>query len=292
MESVVCVRLEATAPWGLSVEAGEYAYFGTIYEGVCWLTTEFHSGPILLSEGDCFILAPGSTLVLRDAPTTPVIDIPQLLDKTNHRKIRLGGGGAQTRIIGGRFKFSQGRSEPLLDLLPGMVHVPAGFARTAALSTTLELLAAESAEPAPGSPVVLNRLADVFFIHALRAYLGSDPTGDTAWLRALTDPQIGAALKAMHEKIEHPWTVVALASLAGMSRSAFASRFKELVGQGPLEYLTRWRMYKAGRLLRDEDKTLFEVANSVGYESDGAFHKAFKRVLGVTPGEYRRGAST
>jgi AraC-like DNA-binding protein len=105
------------------------------------------------------------------------------------------------------------------------------------------------------------------------------------WLPALADPQIGAALKAMHERVEHPWTVRALATEAGMSRSAFALRFKELIGQAPLEYLTEWRMHKAGRLLRENGRKLFEVATAVGYDSGGAFHKAFKRVLGVTPGE-------
>ncbi|MGH9594729.1 MAG: helix-turn-helix transcriptional regulator, partial [Bryobacteraceae bacterium] len=109
-------------------------------------------------------------------------------------------------------------------------------------------------------------------------------------LHALSDAQIGAALRLMHEKIDYPWTVAALASQAGMSRSAFARRFKELVGETPLEYLTRWRMQRASYLLRESSHKLANVAQSVGYDSDGAFHKAFKRVLGIAPGEYRRAA--
>ena len=92
----------------------------------------------------------------------------------------------------------------------------------------------------------------------------------------------------MHRRIEHPWTVASLASEAGMSRSAFAQRFKELMNESPLEYLTRWRMYRGSDLLRESDRKLADVAQAVGYDSDGAFHKAFKRVLGIPPGEYRR----
>jgi transcriptional regulator GlxA family with amidase domain len=114
---------------------------------------------------------------------------------------------------------------------------------------------------------------------------------EIGWLRAIFDPKIGAALKAMHERVENPWTVEALAMAAGMSRSAFALRFKELLGETPLEYLTNWRMYKATGFLQQGDKKLFEVAKSVGYESDAAFSEAFKRVLGVAPREYRRSST-
>src|SRR5262249_53284483 len=153
---------------------------------------------------------------------------------------------------------------------------------SAVLRTALELMASEAAAPGPGSQAALQRLADVFLIHAMRAHLQSNKCGaqqcgdgyaDAGWLRALRGPQIGAALKAMHDRIEYPWTVMALASAAGMSRSAFAVRFKDVTGEAPLEYLTRWRMYRAGRLLRGGTRKLLEIATAVGYDSDGAFHK-------------------
>ena len=110
-------------------------------------------------------------------------------------------------------------------------------------------------------------------------------------LRAIFDPQIGVALTSMHQKVEHPWTVESLAAACGMSRSAFAVRFKDLVGETPLEYLTGWRMQKATGMLQEGDKKLFEVGKSVGYDSDAAFSKAFKRVFRVAPREYRRNAT-
>jgi AraC-like DNA-binding protein len=145
------------------------------------------------------------------------------------------------------------------------------------------------AEQAPGSEVVANRLAEVLFIQAIRAYIASgNENCKRGWLRAIVDSQIGAALKSIHENVNNPWTVESLAEAAGMSRSAFAERFKQLLGQTPLVYLTAWRMQKAVQLLQQGDKKLIDVAQSIGYESDAAFSKAFKRVVGLAPGEYRR----
>jgi transcriptional regulator GlxA family with amidase domain len=175
-------------------------------------------------------------------------------------------------------------------LLPPLILVKADQAQTLALYTTLNMLASEMAEPAPGSELVVKRLADILFIQSIRAHIASrSESCKKGLLRAIFDPQIGAALNSMHEKVEGPWTVESLAAACGMSRSAFAVRFKELVGETPLEYLTSWRMHKATALLHQGDKKLFEVAKSVGYDSDAAFSKAFKRILGVAPREYRRG---
>jgi transcriptional regulator GlxA family with amidase domain len=154
------------------------------------------------------------------------------------------------------------------------------------------MLASEMAEPAPGSDLVVNRLADLLFIHSIRAHIGSRSEAcKSGLLRAIFNPQIGIALKSMHEKVEYPWTVESLAGACGMSRSAFAVRFKNLVGETPLEYLTGWRMQKATGMLQEGDKKLFEVGKSVGYDSDAAFSKAFKRVFGVAPREYQRNAT-
>jgi AraC-like DNA-binding protein len=149
------------------------------------------------------------------------------------------------------------------------------------------------ADQAPGSEVVANHLAEILFIQAIRAHIvsGADCCRNRGWLRSIFDPEIGAALRSIHEKVDHPWTVELLAEAAGMSRSAFAEHFKDLLGQAPLAYVTEWRMQKAVRLLQQPDKKLFEIAKSVGYESDAAFSKAFKRVLGVTPGEHRRNST-
>jgi AraC-like DNA-binding protein len=308
---VVHARLEATAPWGLKREAEvaegtandkhsgdsasspfHFAHFGMLSRGNCWLSVEGIPDPIPLAGGDCFLLAPGSAYTLRDNPRTRPRSFCEVAPKNGSQVIEYGGGGAPTTIISGWFRFCTMCVKPLTSLLPPLILVKADQAQSLALHTTLSMLASEMAEPAPGSGLVVNRLAELLFIHSIRAYIESQlESRKSGLLRAIFDRQIGVALKSMHEKVEHPWTVESLAAACGMSRSAFAVRFKELVGETPLEYLTSWRMQKATGLLQKGDKKLFEVAKSVGYDSDAAFSKAFKRVFGVAPREYRRNAT-
>src|ERR1700684_850904 len=307
--NVVHARLEATAPWGLFREGesandatlhapvaenspSQLAHFGMVARGNCWLSVGGITDPLPLTGGDCFLLAPGSTYSLRDDPHTPARSFCEVAPTRDSNVIQYGGGGAPTTIVSGWFRFGQLSVKPLRRLLPELILIKADQARTLALHTTLQLLASEMSEPTPGTEVMVNRLADILFIQCVRAHIASSSeTCKSGWLRAIFDPKIGDALKALHERIENPWTVETLAAAAGMSRSAFALRFKELLGETPLEYLTNWRMYKATALLQADDRQLFEVAKSVGYDSDAAFSKAFKRVLGVAPREYRRSAT-
>jgi AraC-like DNA-binding protein len=309
--SVVHARLEASAPWGLNTDAHveeegskdihsvesasspfHFAHFGMVSRGNCWLSVEGIPDPIPLAGGDCFLLAPGSSYTLRDNPRTRPRSFCEVAPKNGSQVISYGGGGVPTTIISGWFRFSATSVEPLMRLLPPLILVKADQAQSLALHTTLNMLASEMAGLAPGSELVVNRLADLLFIHSIRAHIGSQSENcKSGLLRAIFDPQIGAALKSMHEKVEHPWTVGSLAAACGMSRSAFAVRFKDLIGETPLEYLTSWRMQKATALLQKGDKKLLEVAKSVGYDSDAAFSKAFKRIVGVAPRHYRRSAT-
>ncbi len=292
VESVVYGRIELTAPWGLRFEKGEYACFGMIARGNGWLTIEGHGKPISIAGGDCFCLfAQGHVHTLGDHPRTPASNMQDVVRTKCGNVIPFGGGGAPTTVIGGKFTFDKINSKPLTDLLPPFILVGNNRAKTLPLHQTLQLLAAEASQSSVGSYLVLKRLADIFLLQIIREHISSSACRETGWLRALSDRQIGAALQSMHEKIEQPWTVAELASAGGMSRSAFALRFKQLMGETPLEYLTQWRMYKAALLLRDGDKKLAEVANAIGYDSDGSFNKTFKRIVGVTPGEYRRASN-
>jgi len=289
IESLVYGRFELTAPWGLGFDRGEYACFGLVARGNCWATIEGDSKPIPLSGGDCFCLfAQNHGHTLGDHPRSRAHQIQDVVRAKSGDAIHFGGGGVPTTIIGGKLTFDQANSRPLTDLLPPLIHIRSDCTQVLPLQQTLQLLASEATQPAVGSHLVLERLADIILIQAIRAHIASDARQRTGWLRAFSDQQIGAALESMHEKIQQRWTLPDLAAAAGMSRSAFASRFKEIVGSTPLDYLTRWRIYKAALLLRQGDKKLVDVANSVGYDSDGAFNKTFKRIVGVTPGEYRR----
>jgi len=289
IESVVYRRLELTAPWGLRIERRAQACFGMVVRGNCWLTVEGDAKPLALTGGDCFcFFAQSRTHTLRDHPRSRAHDIETVIQAASGAAVHFGGGGAATTMVGGKFTFDRTNSKPLTDLLPQLIHLKADQAQATPLQQTLQLLASEAAHPDFGSPLLLRRLADILLIQAIRVHIASGNCGETGWLRALADKQVGAALESMHKSIGQHWTVAALAASAGMSRSAFALRFKELVGETPLEYLTRLRIYQAAMLLREGDKTLIDVAHSIGYDSDGAFNKAFKRIMGATPGDYRR----
>lgn len=304
VKAVVHSRLEATAPWGISRTASEaesktvpsgaekispheLAHLGMVSRGNCWLSVEGIGDPIPLTGGDCFLVAPGRSYALRDDPRSPAKTFCEVARQQVLNVIHYGGGGAPTTIISGFLTFDKASLKPVTELLPPLILIKADHARTLALHTTLQLLASEMVATAPGSQIVADRLAEVLFIQTIRAHIESGDTCGRGWLRAIFDPQIGAALRAIHADVNLPWTVESLAAAAGMSRSAFAVRFKELVGQTPLDYVTEWRMQKAIQLLRKGDKKLIDVAQSVGYDSDAAFSKAFKRIVGASPGEYR-----
>ena len=247
------------------------------------------SQPTAMAGGDCFCLfAQSHEHTLRDDPGTSAANMQDVARTKCAGVIRHGGGGASTTILGGKFSFDKANSQPLMDLLPLFIHVRNDRVQALPLQQSLQLFAAEAAQSCLGSYLVLKRLADIFLLQLIREYVSSSTCRETGWLRALSDSRIGGVLRSMHEKIEQPWTVGGLASAAGMSRSAFAMRFKEVVGETPLDYLTRWRVYRAAVLLREGNRKLSEIAKAVGYDSDGSFNKTFKRIVGVTPGEYRR----
>ena len=295
VESALYARLEAGAPWGLKTRRVDTTTrFGLMLRGGCWLTLddpELAHEPIALVAGDCFVIPRGHAYTLRDQMKSPTVNCVDVVRANLGGVVTLGGGGVASTIISGWFTFDPHGARPLLDLLPPLLHIRMDQSRTQLLQASLQLLAMETARQRLGSGLIVSRLADIIFVQAVRAHIDTlDPDADSGWLAALADRRIGAALNLLHRDVAANWTVETLAAAAGMSRSAFALRFKEKVGQSPLEYLTRWRMFRAGHLLRNSDKALVEIASSVGYESEAAFNKAFKRTTGSAPGAYRRSA--
>jgi len=295
VQDALYARLEATAPWGLRTrQVDGTARFGLIVRGGCWLTLDDDANdqpPVALAAGDCFVLPHGRQYTLRDAPKSPTVNCVDVVRQNIGGVVQLGGGGALTTVISGWFNVDPVGAGPLLDLLPPLLHIRMDQGRTQLLQSTLHLLAMETSQRGLGSVLVASRLADILFMQAVRAHIDTlDAEDGTGWLAALSDRRIGAALKLLHQDVAANWTVETLASAAGMSRSAFAQRFKHKIGQSPLDYLTRWRMFRASHLLRHTDRPLVDVAGSVGYESEAAFNKAFKRTTGAAPGAYRRHA--
>jgi AraC-like DNA-binding protein len=291
-------RLEATAPWGIRVRPGEDAKFHVVLEGRVRLLVDGVAEPIELSAGDIVALPHGHAHSLMDDPAVPdnlavtAQPLEELLvcrPRGDNSVLRVGGGGQSSTIVSGRFRFEDRRNNPLLSVLPPVITLRGEMGKSVRwLEPTLRFIACEAQSGRPGSQTVIARLADVLFIQLVRGHLASLPLNGSGWLGALADAQIGAALGHIHQNPEQDWTVQSLASKVAMSRSAFASRFMRLVGEPPLSYVTRWRMQKAAGMLRDGKQTLAEVAAQVGYDSEAAFSKAFKRAVGSAPGAYRR----
>jgi AraC-like DNA-binding protein len=299
MKSGLYGRLELTAPWGLSFDRGA-PHFCVVTRGTCWLHVDVEgtADPIQLGGGDLVFLPKGSPHAIKDAPATPALPVEQALGSCDRARenqpdgiVRYGGGGAATTLVAGYFSTEKGAPNLLFDSLPPVVHVKGDAGTTVRwLEANLQFVASEMASGEPGFETIVSRLADILVVQAVRAHLAQTGGGCKGWLKALIDPQIGRALSLIHEKPEDDWTVESLASKVGMSRSAFAARFAQLVEAPPLTYLTRWRMQKASRLLETSHAGVAEVAKRVGYDAEAAFSKAFKRWIGVAPGAYRRRA--
>jgi AraC-like DNA-binding protein len=200
------------------------------------------------------------------------------------------GDGPVTRLLIGAFLLAPGPPHPLTTVLPPVMHIGAGQARDRGLAAAVELLSCEVQRTDPGAPAVIASLLDLLFVYILRAWLAEQHQAGGGWVRALYDPVVGGALALIHDDPARPWSVDLLARAVGAPRATFTRRFRTLTGQAPMTYVAAWRMSVAARLLREQRGSLREVARRVGYDSEFAFARAFKRTTGHAPGRYRTGA--
>ncbi|MFD0363553.1 AraC family transcriptional regulator [Nocardia sp. GCM10030253] len=291
-------RTDVRAPWGLRFPTVTGTTFHVVMQGTCWLLSEGSATPLALGPGDVVFLRDGSAHALVDDPATPQVDfVPERADPSSTiGQVRIDGSGAHSVLLCGAYELDRTRSHPLMNELPGLVHLPARSAKHSELRHLIDLLATELDQQRPGGDAIVPALIDAMLLYILRAWIDDRSATETGaeassgWALALTDPAIGRALQDIHAHPAHSWTVQELAARSGLSRSVFAQRFTGLVGEPPLTYLSWWRMTTAGRLLRESDAPLSAVARRVGYTSEFAFAKAFKREYGTPPGRYRRPA--
>ncbi len=289
-------RAEVTSPWGVSYSRMPVAMFHAVREGQCWLRVEgTNDEPIGLTAGDMVVLPLGDAHILADAPQRPARDVCELMKSHDGSGapplLAVGGGGASVVLLCGTFHLGQGDSVPLLACLPRVMIVRGSDGRARPwLEATLAIMSHESACARAGSRAVLERATDILFVQTIRTYLEQQDLSGRGWLRGMGDTQIASAMAAIHARPGHAWTASLLALEAGMSRSSFCERFRELVGEPPRRYLARWRMQVAAAALRNGSKQVKQLAERVGFSDDAAFGKAFKSHFGVTPGAYRQKA--
>lgn len=283
---------ELTEPWGLSLPPMEDClWFHVVTAGA--VTIEVEPGaPRHVSTGDLVLVPHGSghrAWGLEPAPTPSVLELPHEYVSESYAVLRHGGGGARTDVVCGGVRFDHPSARHLIAALPPLIHIEStAMPRSDWMHATLGLIADETREVRPGSDAVVSRLCDILVIQAIRAWIEQDPAAQTGWLGALRDTQIGAAIAMIHTEPTRGWTVESLATAVAMSRSAFAARFTELVGEPAMRYVTRWRMHHALHALETSDVTVAAAGRLVGYDSEAAFSRAFTRVMGGPPGAARR----
>jgi len=255
--------------------------------GQCWLVVEGVPEPVLLHAGDCFLLPRGlpfrlaTDLLLEPVPYTAAFT---RLGMTSEAP---GVTEGARYIAGGHFALTGGHAGMLLDSLPPIVHIRREPDK-AAMRWSLERLREELRDPRPGGSLIAQQLAYTMLIQALRLHLADAASAGRGWLSALSDKHMSIAIASLHNDPGYPWTLQSLAERVGMSRSVFALRFRETVGVTPMEYLARWRMLLAADRLKNSGDGLSAIAQSLGYESESAFGKAFRRVMGCSPRQYTR----
>ncbi|GAB7082400.1 AraC family transcriptional regulator [Megalodesulfovibrio paquesii] len=258
-----------------------------VVTGQCWLTVESVPDPVLLRGGDCFVLPGGRPFWLGSGQTVPAVEAGDVFPPARAGGVVVHNGGGDFFLVGSRFAVQGDHTGLLLRMLPPIVHIRQQSDQ-AALRWAVERMMLELREQRPGCLLVAQHLAHMMLIQALRLHMAEQGADRTGWLFALADRQLGTAIASMHQSPALPWTVQKLATVAGMSRSTFALKFKAMVGLAPMEYLTRWRMLLAGDRLAQAEEPVAVIAESLGYASESAFSLAFKRVMGRTPREYGR----
>jgi AraC-like DNA-binding protein len=307
LDGAVYLNAEFTAPWcartrfglmaaaGLPGADGPAVFFHFLLEGRCKVRLEsggeaVDAGPgdlVVLPHDDTHIL--GSDLQLAPYDSTGLVSLPAAGEMI---ELRHGGGGEATRFVCGYLFCDRRVSRPLFESLPRLLRIPVGAAAgTAWVAELVRAGVRETAAANPGSASMLAKLSELLFVEAMRRYATSLPAGRKGWLAAMRDPQLGRALALMHAEPGRAWTVEDLAREVALSRSALGERFAELIGEPPMQYLTRWRLALAARSLRAGNEAIARIAERVGYESEAAFNRAFKREFGAPPAKWRRSAA-
>jgi AraC-like DNA-binding protein len=277
-------RTRTSAPWGMDIATHDGVMFHYVVSGECFLRGT--AIPTLKMEAGDLVLVPRGL----DHQLLSALDVkPEQLEEFLHRESRPVTGGIESTLLCGVYLSGVRLMHPILTTMPPAIHFHRAVVETnASLAATIRLLVAESESPGTGSDTLIQHLFDSLFIFIARAWAETVSSELPGWSAALRDPNISRALSQIHAAPGRDWTVQLLAQEVGMSRAVFARHFTQKVGEAPLAYLTRWRMLLAAKLMLSTETNMAQISEHVGYESEFAFSRAFKRHFGVAPAGYRR----
>jgi AraC-like DNA-binding protein len=287
LRNYMCGGFDMGGDWSIRFPPPQGIKCYALVSGHCWLSVDGVPEPVRLSSGDCFILPLGRAFVLASDLSLPPADAYALFNLPLQGAIRCINGGGGCFGVGGGFELAGPHADILLQSLPPIVHIRSASDK-ATMRLSLERLMQELRHPQPGGALIAQHLVTMMLIHALRLHFAEGLGSGVGWLFALADPQMSAAIHAIHAEPARRWTLQELAASACMSRSTFALRFKQTVGKSPMEYLTHWRMVLAGDRMAHSRDPISTIAFSLGYDSESAFSTAFKRIMGSSPRQYSR----
>ena len=279
-------RLVAGGTWARRFTNLDAIKFCAVTEGGCWYSLDRMSEPVRVDACDVLITNGTRTLTLASAADLipGATTSPAVRDSNDVYQL---GQGCDFAMLGGIVQINADRKALLLNGLPPLIHVRGTTDEAEPISWLLKQLVTEMKSGRPGRAVVISGLTQLLFVQALRAYLAQAPNGDEGWLKGFGDQRLAIVLSSIHGEPSRNWGLEELAKKAGMSRTSLAIQFREMMGIPPLAYLTQWRMYLAQRELR-AGASVSEAASAVGYSSESAFSSAFKRIMAIAPGQYRR----
>jgi AraC-like DNA-binding protein len=303
LSGVVLFRAEFHEPWSVATpdscqlalalpfRTERIIQFHIVAAGDCWLNVKGHEC-LRLTAGDAVILPYGNAHTLGGQDEAAMVPVTTLFPPPPWKDmpvIQHGGTGAGTQLICGFLHCDELLFSPLQRSLPTLMHArPRAEPDDAWLETSIRYITHEAIHPRPGGQCILARLTELMFMEVLRRHIQTLPADEVGWLAALNDPIVGSALKWLHTLPDEMWTVTRLAHRVGTSRSVLADRFKHLLGQPPMKYLAHWRLLMASQLLKNSDANLKNIVTRVGYESEPAFNRAFKRLFGTPPAAWRK----
>jgi AraC-like DNA-binding protein len=286
LKGVVYRKFEVTAPWGIDLPKSQFLQFWKLLEGSCCLQVE-ENVCIQLSKGDLVLIPNGNNHAISNKADSIKIPLERYIKFRDTANPYFLNGDLKTVMLGGHFEFDSQNQHPFITGLPNLIHLKEIHKQQDWLELTTNQILSEIEQPKPGSDILISRLSEGLFIHTIREYLSYN-MAKQGFLLALADERISSALQVLQNSPEKNWTLKKLSESAGMSRTLFFNKFKCLVGETPLTYLQNWRLQKAKEILFTSKFKVSMIADMVGYRSESAFNRLFKKKFKETPASFRR----
>ena len=286
LSSVVYFKSDFSAPWGMDVPNGPFAQFHIVTKGQCVLKTKEKS--IQLFTGDIVVFPLGASHWLANNERSKRYKGQDVVESILSGKSLFEGNQLCTTLVCGHFEFDRSLDHPFIKELPLIIHIKdTDLKQFSWLKSITDLVIEEAGMEQSGSGVIVNKLGEILFVHTLRVFIEKNKS-KSGFIAAIQDERISKVLNEIHSAAEQDWSLEQLSQIAGMSRTSFANRFKSLTGETPFNYITQWRLLKAKELLEESSLSVGAIAEQVGYQSEAAFNRVFKKRILQTPLKFRQ----